>query len=302
MREGPASLVPVATEELERLTERLFRVPLAEFVAERRALAAELKQRGDAALAGRVTKIAKPSLPAWLANQLFLLKREAWDAALAAGSDARNAQQQGGLSPSRLQAILLTQRTALERLVQLGEEIAREHGQSTSRGHLRKLEDTLAALVADPSRAPHGRLTETLAAPTFEALDLAAVLQAAPPAASEEGDDPAVRTSEAGSPAADPATLQRAKQRLRDARCRVEELRALEQTARRRLTEARDRIERDSRAVAQAEHRLMQARTELEARRRDVSAAEQEAAQHADALQHATEEATSAEQALKKLE
>jgi len=82
------------------LTQALFRVPLAEFVAARRALVAELKGRGDKAGASRVAGLSKPSVPAWLANQLFHAHPDAWRAAFEAGDRARGAQQRGGLSAS----------------------------------------------------------------------------------------------------------------------------------------------------------------------------------------------------------
>jgi len=183
--------------------------------------------------------------------------------------------------------------------VQLGEQLAGELGQSVNRGHLRTLEDTLAALVADPARAVHGQLTEALEAPSFDALDLAAVLQAQPPAAPTPPTAPGQVARGGSSGRAGAEARRRAEQRVQDARRRVDELRVLEKAARERLGVATEALGNTARQVSDAEQLLARARVAFDAARGAASAAEADAREQADALERALDEARRAERDLR---
>src|SRR5881409_3055314 len=73
----------------------LFKLPLTEFVGARKALAARLKQNGLVSEAEGVKALAKPSISAWTANQLYWRHREAFDELIATGQRFRKAQTSG---------------------------------------------------------------------------------------------------------------------------------------------------------------------------------------------------------------
>src|SRR5512139_459250 len=58
----------------------LFQVPLDQFVAERKRLAAALKAAGDKTGAARLAKLARPPISAWVVDQLWWRAREAFEA------------------------------------------------------------------------------------------------------------------------------------------------------------------------------------------------------------------------------
>jgi hypothetical protein len=77
--------------EIEPAIDALYQSPLDRFTAERNALAAALKQRGDKAGAARVKGLAKPTLTAWAMNQVWWRHRERFAAMLEAGAAQRQA-------------------------------------------------------------------------------------------------------------------------------------------------------------------------------------------------------------------
>src|ERR1700694_3341991 len=94
--------------KLEDNVDALFRLPLAEFIAARKTLAARLKQVGRGNEADRVKALVKPSISAWAVNQLYWKHREAFDRLIASGEQFHKAQT------SRLGGKLADMRTALD--------------------------------------------------------------------------------------------------------------------------------------------------------------------------------------------
>jgi hypothetical protein len=70
---------------LDAEIDRLYQLPLNDFTAARNALA---KQAGGEA--GRVRALAKPTVPAWIVNQLYWQERKTWDALISAAQNARS--------------------------------------------------------------------------------------------------------------------------------------------------------------------------------------------------------------------
>src|SRR5678816_1545408 len=68
---------------LENAVDGLFQLPLSDFIAARKALAARLKQLGHPTEAERVKVLAKPSTSAWAVNQLYWQHRETFDELIA---------------------------------------------------------------------------------------------------------------------------------------------------------------------------------------------------------------------------
>ena len=154
--------------------DKLFQIPLAEFTGARNALATKLKKEGDTEAAERVKTLAKPSISAWVANQLYWGDPKAFDRLIAAGDQFRKAQaaQLTGKSAD-LRAPLDARRQALSDLMKLAGDTLREAGHPASPDTMRRIMTTLEALATYGQHAgapPAGRLTDDVDPPGFEAL------------------------------------------------------------------------------------------------------------------------------------
>ncbi len=167
---GGAEREPGATADVHAL----FQLPLTEFTAARNALAARLKRAGRPADAEQVKGLAKPSVSAWVVNQLYWRHRDAFDRLLTAGERFRSAQaaQLAG-RPADVRNPLEARRTALASLARLAAGTLREAGHMASPGAMRRITMTLEALSVYgslPEAPPAGRLTDDVDPPGFETL------------------------------------------------------------------------------------------------------------------------------------
>src|SRR5918996_3616110 len=76
--------------------DRLFAVPLEDFVAERKQVAKELREAGERDAAAEVAKLPKPTPPAWALNQLAREEPEAVGAWLDAAEELRDVSASPG--------------------------------------------------------------------------------------------------------------------------------------------------------------------------------------------------------------
>src|SRR5215510_6370797 len=76
----------------EHEIDALFKLPLAEFTAARNALASRMKKAGRAEDADAIKGLPKPSVPAWVVNQLYWRQRKDFDQLIDAGERFRKAQ------------------------------------------------------------------------------------------------------------------------------------------------------------------------------------------------------------------
>jgi len=154
--------------------DQLFQIPLSEFTSARNTLTAKLKKEGDAERADRVKTLGKPSISAWVANQLYWRQRKPFERLLAAGEQFRQAQmaQLGGRSAD-LRAPLEARREALGELTGLAAEVLRNAGHPASPDTMRRVTTTLEALATygeQPDAPQPGRLTADVDPPGVEAL------------------------------------------------------------------------------------------------------------------------------------
>jgi hypothetical protein len=150
--------------------DRLFKLPLSEFIGARKALIARLKKSGDKDEAQRVNALTKPSVSAWAANQLFWSHRDEFDELIATGQRFRKAQTSGKVANMR--EALDARREALSNLSDLATEILRDAGHNPSLDTLRRITATLEALSASTtSDGPTpGRLTQDVDPPGFDSF------------------------------------------------------------------------------------------------------------------------------------
>jgi hypothetical protein len=152
----------------------LFQLPLVEFTAARNALAARLKKAGHADEADQVKSLAKPSVSAWVVNQLYWRHRKAFDRLIATGEKFRTTQasQIAGKSAD-LRAPLEARRASLSELSKLAAAVLRDAGHNPTPDTMRRITLTLEALSTYGTLAdapPAGRLTDDVDPPGFETL------------------------------------------------------------------------------------------------------------------------------------
>ncbi len=142
--------------------ETLYRTPLANFVAERTRLAAELRAGGDQDAAKQLAQRRRPTASAWTVNQLYWQERSAFDALLAAAAR----MQEGDLGE------VGAYRDALGELRTRAAAVLRDAGHAATPAALRRVMGTLAAVAAaggfEPD--PPGALATDRESPGFDAF------------------------------------------------------------------------------------------------------------------------------------
>jgi hypothetical protein len=152
----------------------LFKLPLADFTAARNVLSTTLKKSGRQGDAEAVKALPKPSIPAWVVNQLYWRHRHEFDRLMNAGEQFRKAQATHLAGKSTdVREPLNAQREALSKLAQVAAEQLRAGGYSATPEMMRRVTTTLEALStygALPDAPRAGRLTDDVAPPGFETL------------------------------------------------------------------------------------------------------------------------------------
>lgn len=119
--------------ELEAEIDRLYGLPLDEFVGERGDLARAYRHDGDRETAELVAKLRKPTVGAWALNQAVRIRRSERDELLAAGErlrDAHEALMAGAGDADSLRAAMTDERALAAALADAAEAIATEAGRS----------------------------------------------------------------------------------------------------------------------------------------------------------------------------
>jgi hypothetical protein len=253
--------------------EALYRLPLADFVAARDALAARRRSAGDKDAAARVKRLAKPSPAAWAVNQLHWSDPRALEPLFEATRQLRETQARG--EPAALvRAATQRRREALTGLVKAAQERLEGAGHGVAPLVLRRVSATLEALAHRASGGEAvmlGRLAEDLEPPGVEALEAVA----AAPALIERPAGSAVEAPSAPArvlvplQAAAAAAAHRASEAERQAALARERLAA----ANDELLEARRRLQRAEDRARDAEIASVEA-----AARAEAAAAEKQAA------------------------
>jgi hypothetical protein len=148
----------------EDAVRELYQVPLSQFVAERKRLAGELKRAGDSAGAKQLLGHKRPTISAWVVNQLYWHARDAFDEVLATAERLRK----GDLTASA------AHRDAIATLRQRAATMLEDAGHNASEATLRRVTMTLSALAAVGGFDPDlpGALAEDRDPPGFEAVGI----------------------------------------------------------------------------------------------------------------------------------
>jgi hypothetical protein len=230
--------------------ERLYAVEPEEFVAERKRLETELRQRGRDEEAADVAGRRKPTLPVHAANRLARAGPDDVAALLAAAQQIASAHESGQAEQLRRAQAELAQRVRM--LVGAAEEAA---GRSLSDDAEQRLATLLRAAAVDPETAPllqRGVLAEEVEPSGFDAL--AGLSLAAPSAASRPARPPETKGARQNAKRRERVDrlereLADAHEALRRAEAELDTAQRAANRARRRVGDAEKRLERAQDAV-----------------------------------------------------
>jgi hypothetical protein len=255
-------------DPVDEATDRLYGLPLEDFVRERDAAAKALRAEKQRDAAKQVGALAKPSAAAWAVNAIAREQPKLRDELLAAGDALRDAQDEAvaGKGGEALRDATARQRKAIDAILTAAGEL-QPGGKSLGRAALDRLRQTLQAAAGDEA--------------VRTALELGRLVRDA------EGGGAWPFGGDDDEPA-EPKPRKRAASKARDGDREREQEEREERAARER--EAAERRK-------EIEARLGEARTERRARERELARAEREAeraAKRLDQAQEALEDARAA--------
>ncbi len=149
--------------DFDDIADDLYGLAPERFTASRDARADEARAEGDRALAERIKKLRRPTVPAWLGNRLARDRAQDIEGLIGLGAQLREAQV--GLSGDELRRLSRRRGDAVAALVAEARVLAREEDHSVSDAVLEEVTATLEAALADPAGAEalrRGRLTVAL--------------------------------------------------------------------------------------------------------------------------------------------
>jgi hypothetical protein len=263
--------------ELDSEIDKLYGVPLDEFVHDRDELAKRLRREGEREAADQIKKLRKPSAGAWALNQAVRRRRKETDALLAAGERLRAAHESlmSGGDQAELRDAMREERELASGLADCAEAIASETGKSGPALRERVRSTLHAAAVDEEAR-------EELARGRFvrerEAVGLGpfGAAPAVPARGRPKRDRAPAKDGKGGRAAAGDgaATRGRSAKRGSPGSASAEREKAAERERKERVAEAERAVEEAQAALEEAETAHGEAASELQAAREAVGAAE----------------------------
>jgi hypothetical protein len=261
--------------DLDAIAQKLYGLSPDAFTSSRSAEVRAARSAGDRELAAAVAQLRRPTVGAWLANQLARERKDQLEALLDLGTSMRRAQELGDGPELRL--LSRQRRQMVAGLVSEATRLARRRDQPLSENSRRELENTLEAGVATVDAADalrSGRLNVGLTYSGFGPLDLAA----------PDISDSSTRTVQRKSAAAGSAG-ERHKQRDDRSRLKLD------------LAEAERRVKSAEDAVEATRQETNDVQTECAALRGEIVAAERHLRQTKKRLEAAQRRLVNAKQA-----
>jgi hypothetical protein len=246
---------------LDSEIDKLYGVPLDEFVHDRDELAKRLRREGEREAADQIKKLRKPSAGAWALNQAVRRRRKETDALLAAGERLRAAHESlmSGGDQAELRKAMQEERGLASALADCAEAIASETGKSGPALRERVRSTLRAAAVDEEAREElaKGRFVREREAVGLGPFGAEAV---APP--------PKTRPKRERAPAKTPKRV-----RGKDPSA-AEREKAAERERQERVAEAERAVEEAQAALEEADAAHGEAASELQAAREAVGVAE----------------------------
>ena len=239
--------------ELDEELDRLYGLPLGDFTKARNELAARLRKEGDAEGADRVKGLKKPTVPAWVLNQLARRKEEDVRALLDAGAAVRRAHEAAlrGEGAATLREATTTYRTAVRELAHAAREIT-DDGRPPSQAILDRVGESLnIAAVDDEAGAllASGRIEREFTSRGFDVFTGMPLPTSTAPPRRQPAEKTRARTAQA--PAKD--DLAERRERRAAEQERVKQLRAEVRELQRKATAANRERARAEREAARAQ-------------------------------------------------
>jgi hypothetical protein len=242
----------------------LYGLPFERFIAERNALAKELRAKGRRDDAARVAAMRKPSLAAWAVNQLVRTQRRAVAALFDAGDALERAQSDllagRGDAPAFREAGK-RERASVAKLIEAARGLLSSEGHELSPAMLERVSDTLhAAAIDEHARAEvgHGCLHREL---RHVGLSAGQALPSRASRRSSAGKPRPSRKTAASDPEPRSARAESERsERLQAARRAEAEAHRIAERADRALKSAHQRRDHAAEALANAEAALSDAR------------------------------------------
>jgi hypothetical protein len=262
--------------EVEEAADQLYALSPREFTAARDARAKEAKEAGDKDAAAGIKALRKPTVTAWLANQLVRQHADEVRPLLELGVALREAT--ATLSGPQLRELSRQRNDVVRALVRQARRLAADAGQPVSEDVARGLEETLNAALADPTQAEvllEGRLSAQLQHSGFGSAAEPSPAGGKPPASPAKA-----KRAEGGRP--QPA----AEQRRAERREQLERELAEAWPAARAAADARSAAEQQAK---QAEEEAKGLRRRVDVLRAELAAVEDELARATAASENASE-------------
>jgi hypothetical protein len=309
---------PDAPVDVDSVLDELYALPLEQFVVARNAASKRIKASGDAVGAERVARLAKPTVAAWVVNQVAREHPEEVAALVTLGDELRDATEDR--DRARLTVLDRLRRERTEALVGVVRDAGEVAGRGISTSAVDRLAETLTAAVMDADAGAAvraGRLGQALQHVGFGIVDEGGepadvVELRSVGALDEDGGDarsggrgPRRPTKEGAASDADADdALAAAEREVEETAAEVDRLEAARDEADGRAREAGDAVGQAEDDLGQIEDELARLADERDAARARLEAAraEQDEAQDAldaadDALEAAEERATAARKA-----
>lgn len=269
--------------DLAEAVDELYGAPLADFVAVRTRLVTRAKDEAPD-LVGELKTLRKPTVVAWLLNQVARSEPAVVADLLDLGERMRTAQAKG--DGATLSAARPERREAIEALVAAARRCGEETGTSFGASAADGVSSTAVAALADPASGEalaSGRLLRPLAYAGFgevELDDAVAVLRLVPPLpeSDDESDAGDGRDQEDAEETATEDVDETGTEGADEAHAAAEAEAAAERARERALDEAREDLREHERALGAARLAHSEAAAALEAAAADVERLEEEVA------------------------
>lgn len=281
--------------DFDAVAEQLFSAPRERFTSLRDEEARQA--RPDRALAKKISGLRKPTVAAWLVNQVSRTAPEEIDRLARLGESLRRAHQ--NLAGTELRELSRERHELVDVLSRRAQWLARKAGYRFSDDAARQVEDTFEAMVSDARAAEAvraGRLSTALTPGLSEEWFSAAAMPRKPPETAEEkvprkptkkaGPPSRPKPGKAGKPAAakprarpEAPPKRKPEPRKPDtakARQEAKEATRAHDRAQRALAETERSAEAAAAAVADLRRRLAEAVADERGRRAEVTAARRE--------------------------
>jgi len=254
--------------------QRLYAVPLEDFVAERKQVAKELRAAGEKDRAAELAKLPKPTPPAWALNALA---RERPDV-IAAWADVADALRAASADPGPgLRDAMAAHRDATNQLVQLVRAEVKPGGRPLSEPMIDRVRALLQEATIDAERAARLRDARVVEGDAGDGAEPAPAKPRAKRSSTPEEDEEAVRRAQ--------------EQAEREAEARREELRRSAGEAAERAGRLREEAADRAHAAAEAAERLEEAKRVLLRTESEAEAAQEAADEARDAAADAARKA-----------